>query len=54
MKTACEQVREQLSAWLDGELTAAEHRQVAAHLEVCADCSRELAMLQRLGRARVG
>ncbi|MFZ5452497.1 MAG: anti-sigma factor family protein [Thermodesulfobacteriota bacterium] len=51
MKTACEQVRERFSAWLDGELTAAENRQVAAHLEVCQDCSRELAILQRLDEA---
>ena len=51
MKTACEQVREQLSAWLDGELTAAESRQVSQHLEVCPECSRELAMLQRLDAA---
>ncbi|MDD2902742.1 MAG: zf-HC2 domain-containing protein [Syntrophales bacterium] len=51
MKTACEQVREQLSPWLDGELTAAENRQVAAHLEVCPDCSRELAVLQWLDAA---
>lgn len=48
---ACEQIRERLSAWLDGELTAEESRQVAAHLEVCADCSRELSLLERLDAA---
>lgn len=51
MKIACEQIRERLSAWLDGELTAAESRQVAAHLEVCADCSRELSLLESLDAA---
>lgn len=51
MKTACEQVQERLSAWLDGELTAAERREVAVHLEVCPGCQAELALLSRLDAA---
>jgi anti-sigma factor RsiW len=51
VKMACEQVREWLSAWLDGELTAEQRRQVAAHLEVCAACSRERALLEGLDAA---
>ena len=48
MKTACNEVQERLSAWLDGELALEERREMAAHLEVCADCRRELALLERL------
>lgn len=51
MKTACEQVQERLSAWLDGELTAEERRQVAGHLKGCAACSRELEALAQLDAA---
>lgn len=48
MKTGCEQVRERLSARLDGELTGTEEREVSAHLKDCASCRRELALLARL------
>jgi len=41
-------VRERLSAYLDGELSAGERREVAAHLEVCEECRRELDVLTRL------
>jgi predicted anti-sigma-YlaC factor YlaD len=51
LKTTCEQVQGRLSAWLDGELAAEERRRVAAHLEVCEACSRELALLTRLDAA---
>lgn len=44
-------VRERLSAYLDGELSVAARREVAAHLEVCEECRRELARLQRLDAA---
>ena len=44
-------VRERLSAYLDGELTAEERREVAAHLEGCEECRRELALLKRLDAA---
>jgi anti-sigma factor RsiW len=51
MTMAVDRVRERLSAWLDGELTAEERREVAAHLEGCAECRRELAALERLDAA---
>jgi anti-sigma factor (TIGR02949 family) len=51
LKTTCEQVRERLSAWLDGELDAAERGEVAAHLEACPGCRAELAVLSRLDAA---
>lgn len=37
-----------LSAYLDGELDAAETRSVAAHLAICPDCSARLTDLQAL------
>lgn len=46
----CKRVRSQLSAYADGELGAAEGRQVEAHLARCADCAQEHASLQRLVR----
>lgn len=51
MKTACEQVRERLSAWLDGELAPEERGRVAAHLADCGECRGELALLARLDGA---
>lgn len=42
-----------LSAYLDGELEPARHRQVAAHLTTCALCAQELAQLQA-GDAALG
>lgn len=48
-----------LSAYMDGELSPREHERVRQHLERCADCRRELqglertvAVLHRLPRAR--
>jgi len=37
----CEHIREQLSAWLDGELDAETARSVEAHLAACATCRAE-------------
>jgi len=51
MEPRCEQIREQLSAWLDDELEAQARRTVAAHLEVCAGCRRERALLTALDDA---
>jgi anti-sigma factor (TIGR02949 family) len=51
MTMAGDGVRERLSAYLDGELTAEERREVAAHLEGCEECRRELALLKRLDAA---
>ena len=44
----CREVRERLSAWLDRELPPEEHDLVAAHLEGCTGCRRELAQLRAL------
>jgi|GEM_PF-5238384 len=44
----CEEVRESLSAFLDGELNEHEREAVRAHVERCSDCARELAALQQV------
>ena len=41
----CHDARERLSAYLDDALAPDERRDVAAHLEGCAECRRELARL---------
>ena len=42
---------ERISAYADGELTQEEERSVEAHLSVCTECSRELALIRALGGA---
>ncbi|WP_104372111.1 DUF4349 domain-containing protein [Desulfocucumis palustris] len=37
----CHEIRDLLSAHLDGALEPSEHALVASHLETCSDCSRE-------------
>src|SRR5213075_651405 len=44
----CEQMEMRIGAWLDGELDAAEEREVAAHVDGCARCAAELESLRRL------
>lgn len=51
MQSECQDVRELLSAWLDGELRGEAEAAVAAHLEGCAGCRRELAQLKALEAA---
>jgi len=46
----CERARELLSPYLDGELSAPEHRAVAEHIETCRACAQEVAELRRIGR----
>ena len=43
----CHDARQSLSAFLDEALAPDERRQVAAHLEGCPDCRRELARLEQ-------
>ncbi len=49
----CEEVRERLTAFVDGELDPVASREVEAHLAGCAGCVAELAELRTL-RARLG
>ena len=51
MESTCSYVRQQLSAWLDGELSEAKGAEVASHLETCAGCRRDLAQLEALDKA---
>jgi hypothetical protein len=41
--TKCADFREQFSAYLDGAVTGAAMHEIAAHLEVCSDCTAEFA-----------
>lgn len=47
----CNEIRNLLSAYSDGELTAAEEKEVKAHLDGCADCQKQLARLSVLHKA---
>ncbi len=47
----CQEVRQQLSAWLDQELDEAAEAALAAHLEGCEACRREWRGLQALDAA---
>lgn len=40
--------RDSLSAWLDGELSAEEHRWVEEHLRDCSECQSELTQIRRV------
>jgi predicted anti-sigma-YlaC factor YlaD len=45
---SCEDIRESLGAWLDGELGAAEANSVQLHVENCAACQKQRDQLARL------
>ncbi len=51
----CAELRDDLSAYVDGELPAVRRAEVDAHLATCADCRQEVAELQKLatGMARL-
>ncbi len=51
MTMKCPEVRDHLSAWLDGELTPEVGGLIDRHLESCVACSRELAQLEALDTA---
>ena len=51
MTSNCLEVQDNLSAWLDGELAPEVMIQVERHLEGCAGCRRELALLTTLDQA---
>lgn len=51
--TDCDEIRERLLAYHDGELPVEERRAVEAHLLWCADCAREAALIgETLGRVQ--
>ena len=39
MTLSCQRTRDLAAAWLEGELSASESEQIAAHLEDCKDCT---------------
>jgi anti-sigma factor RsiW len=47
----CEEKRERLSAFVDGELTPAERQTVARHISGCADCAAIIDDYRRIGLA---
>jgi anti-sigma factor RsiW len=46
--THCENVRELLGAWLDGELNPGDASSIQLHVDQCAACNRERQQLDRL------
>jgi len=50
----CERIEELLSAFLEGELAAAEKAEVAAHLAACPECARLLDLLKETTCALAG
>jgi hypothetical protein len=46
----CEEIREELVAYQDGELAEQNRKQVAAHLSACVACTQEAASLERVGQ----
>lgn len=52
-KTTGEHVGEQLSGYIDGELTQQDRQRIALHLDQCEQCSQNLQDLQDL-RRRIG
>lgn len=45
----CQSVQLLLSAYNDGELTAAQSEGIAKHIELCTECSAELSAMESLG-----
>jgi len=44
----CNAIRDELSEFLDGRLTDARRREIAAHFDSCGDCRQELEDLQKV------
>lgn len=49
MTSACSRLREHLSAYVDGELDAADRHEVSEHVATCTGCSQVLLDLRSLG-----
>src|SRR5437868_169096 len=47
--SGCHEIRDELKAYLDRELSAAEGARVRGHLDDCPDCRREMETMMRLG-----
>ena len=46
----CNEVKKQLTAWADQELSARDRAGIDHHLEICPDCRKEASALERLTR----
>jgi anti-sigma factor RsiW len=46
--TTCENIRESLDGWLDGELNQADAEAIRLHVESCSECKEERRQLERL------
>jgi len=44
----CYEVKRKLSAYLDGEVSSAEKREIAEHLETCSVCQDQLSVLSKI------
>jgi predicted anti-sigma-YlaC factor YlaD len=49
--TVCEEIRESIGPWLDGELPAEQVEVVSSHIAACAECAEEKRQLARLQSA---
>ena len=49
----CSEVKRKLSAYLDGEVSDADRKEIAEHLKTCEDCQEELAALSSVSDALV-
>ena len=52
--TNCENCRDSIGRWLDGELSPIESAAVEAHVEACAECGEARRQLESLQRALTG
>lgn len=48
MTNRCENIRDRIGAWLDGELKRFEFEEIRLHLESCAACGEERRQLEKL------
>ena len=52
--TNCENMRESMGRWLDGELSPSDSAAVQAHVATCAECAEARRQLESLQRALTG
>src|SRR5574341_493307 len=51
MMNRCEDMRDRIGAWLDGELSRADSEKIRVHLESCSVCAEERRQLEKLQTA---